>query len=71
MIECRARRVLLGINEYEFRPFRAGLAIPEAVPLGDPVWNDIRDIDTMPEVPRQKLLGALVVLACPLSQTRR
>jgi len=71
VIECRARRVLFGINEYEFRTLRAGLAIPEAVLLGDPVGNDIRDIDTMSQVPRQKLLGALVVLACPLSQNRR
>jgi len=71
MIKCGARRVPFGMNEDKFRRLRASLAIPEVILLGDPVWNDIRDVNTMPQVPRKKLLRALVVFTRPLRQTWR
>src|SRR4029077_19526410 len=66
VIKCGARRVPFGINEDKFRRLRARSAIPEAILLCDPVWNNIRDVNTMPQVPRKKLLRALVVLTSPL-----
>ena len=68
MIKRGAGRVLLGVDEDEFRGLCSLLAIPEAVFLGDPARRHIGDIDAMTQIAREKLLGALIVLACALSR---
>ena len=69
VVECGAERVLHGVNQDKFHTFHAGLAIPEAILLGDPVWSDIRDVHAMAQVPRKKLLRALISFACVLRPT--
>ena len=66
MVKSGGEGVLRWINQDKFCPPRAGFAIPEAILLRDPMWSDIRNIDTIAQVPREKLLRALVVVPSAL-----
>src|SRR5215467_10077072 len=63
MVKCGVRGALLGIDKKKCRGSCSDLAIPETVFLGDPVRSDVGNVDAMPQISRNKLLSALIVLA--------
>jgi len=62
VIERRSARIVLGIDENEFRTAERRLAIPEAVGFLDPMRTYVRQLNDMTQIARKKLLRSLVVL---------